>query len=573
MTKTARLLSMLTVLFVLLSAASAHASTDWFGVDRFEALLNDWGYTVEPVASVPTAPAPGVLVVTDPYPTPEQLTGLWEYVEGGGRVLLPLEVPVDIDDALVQSITVGGGVKVEDPHGWNDDPRFPRFGALMPDDMAWVEPVFNLPTFATSSLLSGQGFMVHPLDYLREATVGGRPLGESQCAGYVVDGRFEGVHGVHLTLRYHEDDHTWRGRFSTYLNVDTRRIAIGTGEHWTELCLEIVPTRGQPAPLGLECELADPDAAYLLPGRISAGRDSALYEFEIVISDQRLVSISHEAGQFRSDVRVWRGARVISVLGRAVVLADHSVITNQMLLFDENRYMLWAMMRWLAEDTDPVVLWLGEPTPKEGPQAGDVSDDKEDDKEEEGGLVAELRAAMSLLLPLPDGGDGVMLELIVVPLALVALGLARRPTSIGALVTETRTASNLSRFLVKTRRWGDYDALRGQLSREVSEVLRFMFGDRSRLWDYFHDCVRAYRERQGRSGRVRWWLFAGRCRRVLRQLDASWSPTEHQRTERSFLSLYGAAHKLLSEIGGAEFYGRTETGSVPRRGRASGPGS
>jgi len=355
--------------------ALAAEESDWQGTDIFKGMLADAGFGIRDVSAVPKSPGAGVLVIADPEPTPERLRGLWEYVVQGGAVLLPLEVPVALDDPLVNTVRAGQGVKVEDGGDcYAGDTQIP----VVQWETNKVSLTFNMPTYLAP-------FLAPP--------------------------------GVTVSVRE--------------IYFGPKAYVVGSG---------------------------------------SSGR--------------LIAAMSVHAG-----------------LGRAVIIADHSVLTNQMIGANG-----WVLKELLRQDlaTGNTVFWLDH-REEEGGEGGETG-------KEGGGEAA------------PEAGQprGFSWLLVTLPLALAPLYAARRRKWRPEDFLSERSTETRYRSLVRESRATDnYRVALRQLAAELGRILPVVLEVRpaKRLTDYVAPCRKAVAERAKGQGGWRRWQAQRRAARLLASLE------------------------------------------------------
>jgi hypothetical protein len=389
--------------------ALAAEESDWQGTDILKGLLADAGFRIQNVSAVPKSPGAGVLVVAVPEPTPEQLWGLWGYVVQGGAVLLPLEVPVALDDPLVNTVRAGRGVKVEDGGDcYAGDAQVP----VIQWETGHMSLTLNMPTYLAP---------------------------------------FSAPPGV---------------------TVSVREISFGP-------------------------------KAYVV-GSSSSGRLIAAM-----------------------DVRAGRG--------RAVIIADHSVLTNQMIAANEG--MLRVLVQDLAAGT--TVFWLGPRTPGGGGGSGTP-----------GGGDGEGSAVSGA-----GGRRGFPWLLVALPLALTPFFDARRRKWRPEDFLSERSTETRFRSLVRESRATDnYRVALRQLAAELGRILPVVLevGPAKRLSDYIAPCRKAVAERAKGQGGWRRWRAQRHAARLLASLERL--SGEALVPGKAFLRSYEGVHRLLNEMGGAHLY-------------------
>ncbi len=425
-----RIATLLLGLAFLLGLVSGVASADaptWEGTYAMFRLLIEMGYLPKTVTGVPEKP--GLLIVTEPRPTPDQLRGLWDFVDRGGRLLLPLEVPVDLDDPLVATVNAFGGEKIVNPN----------------KNFCYAGGMEQLP------------------------------LAE------------------------------WVGGMRLYLNQPT---------HLAEFV--------SPDP-----EVSVKTFAYPSGARV-AGANPALGLIA-------LLEIDTPSG------------------GKAFVVADYSVVTNQMLAMPDNaivvRNFIYALSRRQVKpgDNEPC-SWLG-------PDLTQVV-----------AMEKKKPIATKDATPVVDYSLAALLAL---PLLLVPLfAMRRRGWNPQDFLNEKATETRFRRLVRGTAQADDFSAPARQLAAEVGRILPAALGldQPRRLPGYLQAMVKLHAQLHPDAGPRVQARFSTRAARLLATLDR-WSapPTSGGRSTapsggrvpgKRFLKAYLAAHELIREIGGAHLYGR-----------------
>ncbi len=439
-------------------ADSENVSTKpWEGLDSLKHLLTSEGFTIEFITSVPERPRPGVLIVTEPRPVPAQLSGLWDYVRRGGKVILPLEVPVALDDPLVNMVSAGGGVKVVDKE-------------YCFDGHDWVP--------------------IPPANYIH----------------VTLDER--GIYGFSVRFVLN---------MPTYLS-------------------DFVP----------------PDATRVIE------------RAAVFFSEKASLKGSGPAGAWLKAASLLQAGN-----GWAFVVADHSLLTNQMLMIEP-----WTVINLIRSFTEAigspqVVYWLG-PRPSETgyvPPKGTGTDTPE-------GTGTDTAEGRGTERTRPQD----LTWLLVLALAWAFLtplySLRERAWGVEALLNAREAETRFRRLIRGLERFDDYRVPARQLAAEVGKVLPEVLGiEPARLFaGYLPHCLKAFdRLNPGATARAR-ARFARRTRRLLAALDktapgaaadvaASGRGAIHAGPRvpgKRFLFLYVDANWLVREIGGTHLHARRQ---------------
>jgi hypothetical protein len=512
----------------LAQSATSAVTPEWEDLDVFANALLKAGFALEFISRVPMPTArdvDGVVIVATPRPTADELAWLCSRVAIGGRVLLPLEVPVASTDPLVQMVAAGRGTKVEDPGAnFRQNPSLPVVTTTGPDGSGRFKVVLNLPV---------------SLAPLRSPPPGGDGLAP---------------------------------KVTNVLYSATARL-----------------TGGAPGPGG-------------------GGPLVAAVQIEY----------TH---------------------GRAIVLGDFSLLTNQMMAVENNRTYLLALTAWLAEGHPRKILWLGaKPSPTLGGSPGPTSSpfakvpgsppaSGQGQGAGAGGLprLAELiKALIGMIMnpaggakpdteppgeqkpggtlpkpgagtpagqkpggTLPKTGGGLLAgsglggggfgltELLLLPLSLIPLWLAaRRRWGSGSFLDEAEVPTKFRQLVQHSKEKGDYAEPMRQLAHEVARVLPRVIGGtpdtpgappaptappasgapRDRLVRHAAACAALHAARNPGQGAFERWLFRRRVVSLLRLLDHC---RDHAQPAagRKFLRTYSATQRLLQQIGGNQAHG------------------
>jgi hypothetical protein len=451
-------LALAPLLFPLRAVLAAGQDNPWARPSALAAELEKLGFKIRVVSSVPRETA-GLLIVTEPRPTAEQLEGLWAYVLRGGSVILPLEVPVEgLDDPLVNTVTAGGGRKV-----YQSDRRetyqghqyvFRAFTTGTTGNYGnWnVDVYYNLPTYLSEFDPQGCPVEVHYIHYSDSVRVkGGRPPG---------------------------------GRLIAFMSLRVR------------------------------------------------GSD-----------------------------------------GKAVVMPDHSVVTNRM--FSLHPALIRVLLPWVERrHMARRVYWLGPPPLHLGDTAEDRpgNDSDESDSDSAGWEPGEGKPGFGPF----RGLNFEQLLWLALPAALLPIYVARRPRwQAEDFLTERATETRFRRLVRGSARADNYALPARALATEVARVLTQLSGSGGpprrtgapggdgvreppgRLSDYLQVLTTLYAER--RPGATSWQRHRFRrfARRTLAELDRYASmPPGGRVTAKAFVRTYSRVQHVMKEIGGADLYGR-----------------
>ncbi len=388
----------------------------WFTYEDFLACLLEWEDSVWTAPGIPDKPVRATLFILNPSPKPQDLEGLWSFVQQGGHVVLPLETPVALDDPLVNMVSANGGVKIKGPIGQDLDPPVIKKYGLDPNDE-------DLP--------------VVPVQYV--------------------------------------------------------------GSSWWSRVLTNLPTSLGP--------FTEPDAKvmYILYNG-GANPEGGTW--------------SRQYPSFAALIETPKG-------GRAMVIADFSIVTNQMLSFDFNRLWLKDALDWATGD-GPKEIWLVGRLKPEVREQGDHG-------------AREPSTAIGRV------GWG---DLLALPLALAPFLAARRRPRAEDYLSE-RAAETSFRQMVRTATTvNDYRLPGKQLAAEVTRALWTLVavdaGDRAACEAA---CLALYARGHPRVSRRHAGRFIRRLRSLL-SVVPSFARGEMRIPELQFARAYADANFVLTQMGG-----------------------
>jgi len=442
-------------LFLTTSPPVSAVGEPWDGLELLGQILGEAGYSVRSISTLPEDTVAGPVLLVDPFPDPDLVDGVWEYVLEGGSVVLPLEVPVETDDPLLDVIDAGGRKVIDRKNSYRGNLNVlwalaPRLTAAGDQDRLNI--VLNMPT---------------------------------ALAGFETSDP-----AVEVTV--------YRYPPSAYL---ARATAVPSGG-------------------ATETETGHaPDEALVLAITVRTPAD-----------------------------------------GRAVVIADFSLLTNQMITLADNQVFLLSCLAWAGgEETGEVYYLSPADAAPIGSSPGSADSSSSDVDEETGAAAGQTDIPQSWW-------DMVLLPLALLPLA-AAWHRGRLPlherqaeTSFGDLVRRTAVSQ-------------DYRLPARQLRSETLRILDRLMGSKTgrpiqtgdgrpalagQLSAYAGECTRLYAERHPGLGRLALWSYRRRANRVLRQLDhlaRSGAPVRARRFVRAYLN----TQNLLREIGGTHLYGHGAT--------------
>jgi len=424
-------------------AAAAGESEYWEQLTRLRQALAGAGYDINHIGEIPDEPLDGPVLVAEERPTAAMLRGLWDYVARGGAVVLPIEVPVNLDDPLVRTVNSGGGRKIVDSDQcYRQDPCLPlvEFSLAGPGRGRPLTLVLNMPTFLSDLDIDIEGTAVMGIPYGPQAHVAHQGPTEEPL---------------------------------TFAWLVTCQVA----SHSTSS----------------DIDQASPD-----------------------------------------------GARNF---GRALIVADYSLLTNQMIVLGDNRRFILEALKFVAgraPSRGAPLYWLGPGSEGEPEETGQVPP----------GGGADAAGGWSGL------GPFWWTELFALPLAVIPLNVYNRRRWL-PFHNDSSTESRFRSLVRLTAASADYAMPCRHLAVEMRKVLGRVLQAEvpERLAAAAPACAEVYAARHPETGRFRVWLFKRRCAGRLARLEAL-ARRETRVSASELVKVYEMCQDLLKEIGGTRYYGQ-----------------
>jgi len=423
--------------------AEADESGYWEQLNLLSQALGGAGYDINYIGEIPDEPLNGPVLVAEERPTAAMLRGLWDYVARGGAVVLPIEVPVSLDDPLVGTVNSGGGRKVVDSDQcYRQDPCLPlvEFSLAGPGRGRPLTLVLNMPTFLSDLDIDIEGTAVMGIPYGPQAHVA-----------------HQGPTEEPLTFAWF--------------------ITCQVASHSTSS----------------DIDQASPD-----------------------------------------------GARNT---GRVLIVADYSLLTNQMIVLGDNRRFILEALTFVAgrpPSRGAPLYWLGPGSESEPEGTGVAS------SEEGFGPGGER----------PGLGPFWWTELFALPLAVIPLNVYNRRRWL-PFHNDSSTESRFRSLVRLTAASADYAMPCRHLAVEMRKVLDRVLQAEvpERLAAAAPACAEVYAAQHPEAGRFGVWLFKRRCAGRLARLEAL-ARRETRVSANELVKVYEMCQDLLKEIGGTRYYGQ-----------------